>query len=200
MLLDTNVPLKNKTSYIGTNNFDLGRKAGALLASELQTGDEVALISGDLSSPISGERIKGAKDSLETVGIKIAVEKVKLSNEPLPVKTAMTEILQNHPDIKGVFATTDIMALSALEVIEEHGYKIPVIGADGIIEMVELIEEETLPGTVAQNPYDMGYLSIETALKVAKGEKVEENIDSGVDIIIKGNGNERLELLKKILR
>lgn len=34
------------------------------------------------------------------------------------------------PDVKGLFATTDIMALSALEVIEEHGGKMPIIGVD----------------------------------------------------------------------
>ncbi|GAA3329048.1 hypothetical protein GCM10020331_075500 [Ectobacillus funiculus] len=46
----------------------------------------------------------------------------------------MTTILENHPDVKGVFATTDIMALSALDVIKKQGNKIPVIGADGIIK------------------------------------------------------------------
>jgi ribose transport system substrate-binding protein len=34
LLLDTDDPWRNKTAYIGTNNYDLGKKAGALLASE----------------------------------------------------------------------------------------------------------------------------------------------------------------------
>jgi ribose transport system substrate-binding protein len=200
LLLDTDVPLDNKSSYIGTNNYELGRRAGALLASELQPGDEVALIAGNLTSPVSGDRIRGAKSSLEEVGIKISTEKVNLSNEPLPVKKAMKEVLRNYSNIKGVFATTDIMALSALEVIESQGYKMPVIGADGIIEMVQLVEEGKLPGTVAQNPYDMGYLSAQAAMNVAKGKKINTVIDSGIDIIIKGNGNERITFLKQILK
>jgi ribose transport system substrate-binding protein len=200
LLLDTDVPLRNKSSYIGTDNYELGRKAGALLASELQPGDEVALIAGNLTSSISGERIRGAKSSLEDAGIKIVTEKVDLANEPKPVKKALREILQNHSTIKGVFATTDIMALSAIEELEEQGYKMPVMGVDGIIEMVELVEEGKLTGTVAQNPYDMGYLSAQAAMKLAKGKKVDTNIDSGVDIIIKGNGNERIAFLKKVLK
>ncbi|WP_078409002.1 sugar ABC transporter substrate-binding protein [Priestia abyssalis] len=200
LLIDTNIPWENETSYIGTDNFNLGIKAGALLASLLQPGDEVALIGGDLKSPVFGERIKGAKFSLEAVGIKIATEKVELPNESLPVRTAMKTILQNHPDIKGLFATTDIMALNALEVIGEHERNMPVIGTDGITEMVESIEDGTLTGTVAQNPYDMGFISVENALKVMKGEKIEKTIDTGIDIIIEENAQERLDFLKKILK
>jgi ribose transport system substrate-binding protein len=66
--------------------------------------------------------------------------------------------------------------------------------------MLELIEEGRIPGTVAQNPYDMGYLSVENALKVTEGERVEKNIDSGVDIIIKENAEGRLEFLNKLLK
>jgi ribose transport system substrate-binding protein len=200
LLLDTNVPLENKSSYIGTDNYELGRKAGALLASELQPGDEVAIIAGNLTSPIAGHRVRGAKSSLEEAGIKIATKKVNLPNEPLPVKKAIREVVQNHTNIKGIFATTDIMALSALEELEEQGYKMPVIGADGIIEMVKLVEEGKLIGTVAQNPYDMGYLSAQAAMNVAKGENVDTIIDSGVDIIVQGNGDERLIFLEKVLK
>lgn len=199
LLVDTDIPWENKMSYIGTNNFDLGEKAGALLASQLQPGDEVALIAGDLNSPISDDRIKGAKHGLKAAGIKIAAETSSLPNEALPVRQAMTTILQHHPHIEGVFATTDIMALSALEVMKEHGRKMPVIGADGIIEMVRSIEKGTLTDTVAQNPYDMGYISVEAASKVVKGQEVEKNIDTGVDIITKDNAKLKLAFLEKLL-
>lgn len=202
LLIDTDDPWENKTSYIGTDNFELGRKAGELMASQLLPGDEVALIAEDSTyrASVIGERIKGATFSLKDAGIKIVIETVKLPIEPSSVKRAMTMILRNHPNIKGVVAPTDIMALSALEVIEEHGYNIPVMGADGIIEMVELIEDGTLTGTIAQNPYDVGYISVETAWKVINGEKVAKNIDTGLEIITKDNAKLKLGFLKQLLR
>ncbi|MBO1515407.1 sugar ABC transporter substrate-binding protein [Metabacillus bambusae] len=200
LLLDTDDPWAQKTTYVGTNNFELGEKAGSLLASHLQPGDEVALIGGDLTSPVSGDRMMGAKRTLEDAGIIVAGQVTELSNDSEPIRNAMTTILKNHPNIKGVMASNDVMALEVIDVIKEHGINMPVTGADGITEMLELIEEGTIPGTVAQNPYDMGYLSIENALKVSEGEKVEKNIDSGVDIIIKGNAEGRLEFLNKLLK
>ncbi|MGM0876987.1 MAG: sugar ABC transporter substrate-binding protein [Bacillota bacterium] len=199
LLLDTDDPWKHKTSYIGTDNLDLGKRAGAFLASQLQPGDKVALIGGDPEVPVSGERIQGAKITLKAAGIKIATEKVGLKSEN-DEKKAIETILLDHPDVKGIIADNDGKALNVLEVIKEHGLKMPVTGADGITEMLKLIEDGTLPGSVAQNPYDMGYLSVETAMKVTKGEKVEKNVDSGVDIIIKGNAKQRLNFLTKLLK
>jgi ribose transport system substrate-binding protein len=88
LLLDTDYPWENKTTYIGSDNVDLGRKAGALLGSELQPGDTVAMIGGE-NPVISGRRMKGARISLEEVGIKIVTEKTnlsELSNDPIPIK------------------------------------------------------------------------------------------------------------------
>jgi ribose transport system substrate-binding protein len=200
LLVDQNDPWEHKTSYIGTDNLVLGKKAGSLLAAQLQPGDKVALIGGDLAISVFEERIKGVKITLKAAGIEIVAEAVGISDDEVSVKRAMKKVLRDHPEIKGVFATHDIVALHAFKEIEDQGQNMPVVGADGILEMLELIEEGRISGTVAQNPYDMGYLSVENAMKVAKGEKVEKVVDSGVDIIIKGNVKQRLTFLKKVLK
>jgi ribose transport system substrate-binding protein len=199
-LLDTDHNWENKTTYIGTDNVDLGKRAGALLGSRLQPGNEVAIIGLDLYNPAASERIKGAKLRLEAAGIAIVAERVNVYSEPLRVKEEIETVLEKHPKVKGILATNDSLALIAFEVIEEYGLKIPIIGADGMNDMIELIEEGKLSGTVAQNPYDMGYLSVKTVKKVINGENVEEHIDSGVDIIIKGNAKQRLEFQKRLLK
>jgi ribose transport system substrate-binding protein len=130
LLIDTDLPWVKKTSYIGTNNYELGWKGGALLASELQPGDKVALITGDKQSPELHDRIKGAETSLTTVGVKLASHKT-IENNAKQARSVMEKILSDHPDIKGVYATSDIIALSAIEVIERNRFNIPVIGKNG---------------------------------------------------------------------
>lgn len=199
-LLGTDYRWDNKTTYIGTDNVALGRTAGLLLGSHLQPGNEVAIIGLDLYSQDASKRIQGAKRSLEAVGIKIIAERVNVYSEPSRVKAEIETIIEKHPKIKGIMATDDELALIAFDVIEKHGLKMPIIGADGISDMIKLIKEEDLPGTVAQNPYDMGYLSIVTAKKVLNGENVEKHIDSGIDIIIKGNVKQRLDFQKRLMK
>jgi ribose transport system substrate-binding protein len=198
VLADTDAGWKDTTSFIGTDNLKLGEIAGALLASMLQPGDQVALISGPLPDPVVSERIKGAKQALEDAGINIVTEQQgydKFWN----VKPVMGPVLLAYPDIQGVITTDDTPALEALKVIEEKGLKIPVVGADGVMKMMKHIETGTLRATVAQNPYDMGYRSVEQTLKAIKGETVEKRVDSGVDIITEDNVKSRLDFLKQAL-
>jgi ribose transport system substrate-binding protein len=200
LLIDTDITIKNKTAYIGTNNTDLGKKAGAFLASQLQPGDKVAIIGGDISFSVFRERVDGATTSLLNAGIEIASTKTGISDDPKAVQKAISVVLRDHPDIKGVVTSHDTIALPVIKELEEQGLIIPVIGPDGLTEMLELIADETLPGTMAQNPYDMGYLSVETAMKVIQGENVEKFVDSGVDIIIKENAQRRLNFYEKIVK
>lgn len=200
LLVDTDLPIKNKTAYIGTDNLDLGKKAGAFLASQLQPGNKIAIIGGDLSFSVFKERIEGATISLRNAGIQIAYLKTGIQDDPKTIQSVITKLLRDQPDIKGVVTTNDTIALPAIKELEEQGLPIPVIGPDGLTEMLKFIADETIPGTMAQNPYDMGYLSVETAMKVIQGENVEPIVDSGVDIIIKENAEHRLNFYEKIVK
>ncbi|WHZ05724.1 substrate-binding domain-containing protein [Neobacillus sp. YX16] len=200
LLVDTDLPIKNKTAYIGTNNLDLGKKAGAFLASQLQPGNKIAIIGGDLSFSVFKERIEGATISIRNAGIQIAYLKTGIQDDPKTIQSVITKLLRDQPDIKGVLTTHDTIALPAIKELEEQGLSIPVIGPDGLTEMLKFIADETIPGTMAQNPYDMGYLSVETAMKVIQGENVEPIVDSGVDIIIKENAEHRLNFYEKIVK
>jgi ribose transport system substrate-binding protein len=200
LLIDTDLTIKNKTAYIGTDNNELGKKAGAFLASQLQPRDKVAIIGGDLSFPVFRDRVEGATNSLQNAGIEIAYTKTGIADDPKAVQKAISMVLREQPDIKGVVTTHDTMALPVIKELEKQGLSIPVIGPDGLTEMLEFIAEETIPGTMAQNPYDMGYLSVETAMKVINGENVEKFVDSGVDIIIKENAQNRLNFYEKLVK
>jgi ribose transport system substrate-binding protein len=200
LLVDTDIPLKNKTAYIGTDNLDLGKKAGAFLASQLQPGDKIAIIGGNLSFSVFEERIEGAKISLQNAGITIAYEKSGVPDDSKKIQGVIANLLRDQPDIKGVVTTNDTIALPVIKELVKEGLSIPVIGPDGLTEMLEFIADETIPGTMAQNPYDMGYLSVETAMKVINGENVEKFVDSGVDIIIKENAQNRLNFYEKLVK
>jgi ribose transport system substrate-binding protein len=199
LMVDTDAGWEKQTTYIGTDHYVLGKKAGELLGSMLQPGDQVALIRGMSVSSVANERIKGAKEALEAVGAEIVTEQLGYDQFG-QTKPVMENILQRYPDIKGVFATDDVLALHALRIIEKKSLKIPVIGTDGTREMLRFIEGERLSATLAQNPYDMGYISVKQALRSDKGERIEKRIDSGIDIITRDNVEDKLSFLAEILK
>ena len=66
--------------------------------------------------------------------------------------------------------------------------------------MTEFVEEGKVSASIAQNPYDMGYLSVAQAHKVINGVHIEKKTDSGIDIITQDNAKQRLNFYKRVLR
>ena len=98
--------------------------------------------------------------------------------------TVMENILQANPDIKGVFAHNDEMALGALEAIGDKG--IVVVGFDATDDAKAAVEAGTLAATIAQQPDLMGATAIEVAVKLASGQTVDASIPVEVTLIKKG--------------
>ncbi|WP_445490766.1 sugar ABC transporter substrate-binding protein [Niallia sp. 03133] len=196
LLVDTNLEWKDKTSFIGTDNVTLGVKAGELLSSMAQPNDKILLLGWRSKDTVCSDRINGAKETLNNAGIHPIVEDQMAYGEKIEVM--VTKVLQTNPKLKGIFAADDITALKVMKVLQDKRLNIPVVGADGIKQMVQLIENGTLKSTIAQNPYDMGYISVENALKAINGEKVNKDMDSTVDIITSDNAESKLAFLEKL--
>ncbi|WP_394236778.1 sugar ABC transporter substrate-binding protein [Niallia oryzisoli] len=200
LLIDSDADFDGKTTFIGTENFSAGQEGGKLLASMLKKGDKVVLIAGALGNPATDTRIKGAKEALEAAGMVVVAEQ-PADSDKAKAMSVMENILQNNKDVKGVFAANDDMAIGALRAIEAKGLKdVKVMGVDGTMEAVESIIAGKLAASVAQSPYNMGYAGVENAVKAMKGEKIEERIDSGIDLITKENADKQLEFLKSIAK
>lgn len=116
------------------------------------------------------QRIKGAKESLEEAGMVIVAEQ-PADSDKTKANSVVENILQNNPNIKGIFSANDDMAIGALRATESKGIKLPIIGTDGTAEAIQSIIDGDLAGSIAQNPYEMGYKGVENAVKAMKGKK-----------------------------
>lgn len=95
--------------------------------------------------------------------------------------TVMENMLQANPDIQGVFAHNDEMALGAVEAIA--GKDIVVVGFDATDDAITAVAEGKMAATVAQKPDLMGATAVETAQKLVAGETVEKEIPVEVELV-----------------
>lgn len=199
LLVDSDVEWDGKTTFIGTDNYTSGKEAGKELASHLKARDEVAIIEGVLGTPVSEERVQGAKDAIEEAGLKIAANQTA-DFDRVKAVSVVENILTANPTIKGIFAANDEMALGALKAVAARNMSIPIIGIDGTSEAMESISDGKLTATVAQQPHDMTYKGIQNALKVIDGETINNRITSGKDMVVtKENAAGKLEEVKNLL-
>ena len=97
--------------------------------------------------------------------------------------SVMENMLQANPEIQGVFAHNDEMALGAAEAIGNRN--IIVIGFDATEDAQKAVENGKMAATVAQKPELMGETAVKTAIALKKGEQVEKVIPVEVELIKK---------------
>jgi ribose transport system substrate-binding protein len=177
--------------FIGSDNLEGGRVAGEFVAKKLGGKGKVAILEGIPGHETGDSRLKGFREVIARhPGIAI-VSSQTANWERDQGYNVFQNMLQAHPDIQALFACSDLMALGALEAIAAAGKtgKIVVVGFDAFSEAREAVNKGTMDATVAQSPYEMGRTAVENAWKVLKGEKIQEDISLGVELITKENAN-----------
>ena len=83
--------------------------------------------------------------------------------------------IKKHPDVDGIFCSSDIIAMYCMSVLQRLGYKIPedvqIIGYDNIELSEVLIPRLT---TIAQPILDMGIRTVENLLTLIEKKELEE--------------------------
>jgi ribose transport system substrate-binding protein len=93
----------------------------------------------------------------------------------------MREWLVRHPDIELVFAANDMMALGVIAALREaRRDDVLVAGYDALDEAREAIRANELQVTVDQQPARQGYLGVQFAVRMMRGESApaEHRVDT----------------------
>ncbi|MEI0594278.1 D-ribose ABC transporter substrate-binding protein [Brachyspira pilosicoli] len=168
-------------AQIASDNIAGARMAGEYLVELVGEKAKVAELIGIPGASATIDRGKGFHEVADAKLNVIASQTANFNRaEGL---TVMENILQANPDIKGIFAHNDEMALGALEAVQVTGKDIAIIGFDATDDAVLAVKDGTMKATVAQQPDLMGAIAVETALKIINGETVEKNIPVEVTLI-----------------
>ncbi|HTE60172.1 MAG TPA: substrate-binding domain-containing protein [Solirubrobacteraceae bacterium] len=175
------------TSYVGTDNAAAGRRGADAMAALVGRGARVAVIAGIPGDAGSGLRTEGFKQGARgrfevvmTFAADFEREKARLAAEGL---------LRADPDIDGVFAVNDLMALGVADAVKAAGRRddVEVIGLDGIRQALAAVRRGALSATVAQYPYTIGQLGVEACLAAVRGEPVPAMIDAPIQLVTSKN-------------
>jgi len=171
-------------TFVGSDNYEGGRLAGQFLVQSSGGRAKVAILEGIPGHETGDSRLRGFRDAVAgSPGITIVASQ-PANWERDQGFTVFQNMLQAHADIDSLFAASDLMALGAVEAIAvaNRTGKIRVIGFDALDDARKAIEAGTMAASVAQSPYDMGRISVESADKLIKGESVPA--DQKVPIVL----------------
>ena len=166
-------------SHIASDNVAGGRLAAEFLCEALGSAGSVVELEGIAGTSAARDRGQGFNDymSSDCTGVEIVAKQTANFNRAEGL-SVFENILQAQPEIDGVFAHNDEMILGALEAAEAAGRaeEIVFVGFDAVDDAVAAVEAGKLAATVAQQPAEMGRLSVEYAINHLNGETVEASV------------------------
>lgn len=169
-----NIPVVNLTdrtaggdfvSFVGCDDKRLGLSAGRYLLQKMNGRGNVIIIEGVGGSANNAARISGFREALgESPDVKL------LASQPgnfqrLQALQVTENLLQAHPQIDGVLAANDAMALGAIEALDGANRKALVVGINGTKEAIDAIKAGKLLATSDCNGFEQGCIGVMTAIR-----------------------------------
>jgi ribose transport system substrate-binding protein len=171
-------------AFFGPDNRAGAKLAGDALAQALGPGAKVVILEGNPEADNAQQRKKGFDDSVSKGKLHLLDSKTA-HWETEEANTLMTNLLTQYPDIQGVMAANDSMALGVVKALDAAGKsgRIKVVGFDNIPAVQPLIKAGKMLATVEQYGADMARIGIDYGLRELAGEKFTGWIKTPVKLI-----------------
>lgn len=199
LAIDTN--FEQAETFIGTAHEDAAYQGGKYVAEQIGKGGKVVVLANIQGESTSEARVAGYRKALEEGGCEIISTQYTDGVGDKAV-TVTDGVLQSFPDIDAIVCCADDVALGASRAIRQTGRDgdgIIVCGFDGISSGVQAVVDGEISCTVAQDPYNMGYQCVKSLLDVVEGEKLDDFIDTGCNVITPDNADEYLAKMKSLV-
>ncbi len=174
---------------LATDNKAAGKTAGEEMLKKLEadgvTEGKIGIVNVNASTTSTQLREAGFREAFE--GSKFEILETQYGEGQV---AASQTIAENYitQGVVGIFGCNEGSTTGTGNAIKESGGKVVGVGFDKSDAILQLVQEGALLATMAQNPYNMGYEGIMSAVKVLKGEAIAEAdkvVDTGVTVVDK---------------
>jgi ribose transport system substrate-binding protein len=181
---------------ISTDNYRGGAVAADRIGELLKGRGTVILIRVIASVEGSTKREQGFLDTLRSKYPNIEI----LSDNQYAGVTTETayqtaeNLLNRFPQVDALFTPNESTTFGALRAIEDHGRagRMIHVGFDSSSKLIEALEAGRLMGLVLQDPFQMGYRSVSTAVAHLRGQPYQKAVDTGVFLATPENRSDPL--------
>lgn len=163
-----------------TDNEKAAREAAAHLYETLEDGAQVAVIVHNSLSETGMMRLEGFQKELEENYQDKNIEIVAVADmkEEGSMTEIMDQLLEDYPDLDGILCSNQNVTVDFLDYLENSELQIKAVGFDVNEKIIEAVKEGKLIGTIAQDPYGMGYASVIAVVRELSGMRNVSDIHS----------------------
>lgn len=178
VMVDSDVNNQNTVAYVGTDNDQLGKRLAEELCKQV-SGGEVGIVSFVQDSYPAVQRESGFRSAMESNEKFTLLDTVYCESDADRAAELTAAMVKQNPQLSAVVALNAQSAEGAARALSELGSPVPVFAIDCTPVEAMYMEEGIVSVALLQNPYQMGYYSVEAACKYLRGETVQ-NVSTGI--------------------
>ena len=178
--------LPDNQAFVASNEADSGtletKQICKLLAAKGKKEANIYVLEGELSNQAAVQRTKDIHEVMAgpDCGVKLNIIAEQTANWSRDeAQNLMTNWLASNKPFDAVIANNDEMAIGVINALKAAGKKpsdTPVGGVDATQDALAAMKAGDLMATVFQNAAGQGAGSLDTAIKLSKGEKVDKKV------------------------
>jgi ribose transport system substrate-binding protein len=177
VIFDSGVESDLYSSWVATDNYDGGRIAAARIGAITGGKGKVAMLCGVPGVASTLAREQGFEDVLRErfPAIRIADKRFGYSDYARSLAIA-ENILTAIPDLDAIFAVNEGATVGAARALKSRRSSVRLVGFDFSPDLIAELESGLVDSLVAQDPFRIGYLSVESAAKAIRGLPVQKDL------------------------
>lgn len=202
VLINSSLQGDTPVSFVATDNFQGGVLGGKHMGKLLGGKGKLIIVRLSEADVTTMQRVDGFESTIKS---KFPDIEILSDNQYAGVTTETAyrtceNLLNRFPETEAIFTPNESSTFGCLRVLQDRGLagKIRFVGFDSSGKLIEALGKKEINGLVIQNPYNMGYYGVKTAVACLKGQPVEKRIDTGVSLATPENmqNPEIMKLLK----
>ena len=152
-------------SFVGIDDYKVGRATAEALMKALGGKGNVVIIEGVKGSLSNQDRTRGLTDVTKSY-LNVKLLATQAGNfQRLNALQVMENLMQSFPQIDGVMAANDAMAIGAIEALDAANRKAIVVGINGTKEAVDAVKAGKLLASGQADPFMQGCLATMMAIR-----------------------------------
>ena len=161
--------------YIGSDNYAIGQMAAAYMAEHIPEGGTVGILAGVAQQDAHRQRVAGFRDYVrEHGGLRLVA--VTMDAAQYREAALQTErMIEEHPDLAGLFVTSAIMSLGAVDTLSEHTAHPVLVGVDTQNDALRALRDGRMDAIISQDGNDTGRAAIEAVSGALAGRTIPAN-------------------------
>jgi ribose transport system substrate-binding protein len=177
----------NFVAFVGASDYTLGLETGKFMLKAMGGKGNVVILEGVRGTLTSNDRVRGFNDAVKQFpGVKLLASQ-PANYQRLQALQVMENLMQTHPQIDGLMAANDAMALGALEALDAAKRKALAVGINGSKEAVDAIKAGRLLASGDFNGFVQGCVGTMIAVRELRKQPVPKEIVQPANVIEKSN-------------